>query len=154
MKRCCKHEYLQNLFQVANNYCVAELRCNFVHVSYTILGGHCSRKRWQGVKPKLHWGWQCMERDGHTHLQFLALVGSHRAFPGVFLPSFRMSCQHLCSSDFFFLCVCVCVCVSTFIWNSGFIAATIGCANADGTTSGMDQHCTKIWTDWRHSVKD
>jgi hypothetical protein len=50
-----------------------------------------------------------MERDGHTHLQFLALVGSHRAFPGVFLPSFRMSCQHLCSSDFFFLCVCVCV---------------------------------------------
>jgi hypothetical protein len=56
-----------------------------------------------------------MERDGHAHLQFLALVGSHRTFPGVFLPSFRMSCQHLCSSSFFFLCVFVCVCFHIYL---------------------------------------
>jgi hypothetical protein len=64
---------------------------------------------------------------------------------GYFFPPFACpasTCAVVISS----FCV-VCVCVSTFIWNSGFIAATIGCANADGTTSGMDQHCTKIWTD-------
>jgi len=72
---------------------------------------------------------------------------------GYFFPPFACpasTCAVVLSSFY----VCLCVCVSTFIWNSGFIAATIGCANADGTTSGMDQHCTKIWTDWRHSVKD
>ncbi|KAH8493840.1 hypothetical protein H0E87_020558 [Populus deltoides] len=65
---------------------------------------------------------------------------------GYFFPPFACpasTCAVVLSSFY----VCVCVCVSTFIWNSGFIAATIGCANADGTTSGMDQHCTKIWTD-------
>jgi hypothetical protein len=65
---------------------------------------------------------------------------------GYFFPPFACpasTCAVVLSSFY----VCLCVCVSTFIWNSGFIAATIGCANADGTTSGMDQHCTKIWTD-------
>lgn len=62
------------------------LRSEPTALQITVFSRHNKRENWESTEAWLNPTRQCMERDGHAHIQYMALVDSQRKRPIVRLP--------------------------------------------------------------------